>query len=67
VDARLEKGSIMFHIGDIVKAITIADNTLHYLVLDDTQELRYSLLCLESGRTGDRLKSWLDYFGDKVA
>lgn len=57
----------MFSRGDIVKALLLAGDKAHYLVLDDEQEIRYTLLCLDSGRTDNRLKSWLDYFGTKVA
>jgi hypothetical protein len=57
----------MFNQGDIIKARLLDNKTAHYLILDDTQNTWYTLLCLDSGGTRNRLKSWVDHFSVKVA
>lgn len=57
----------MFKQGDIIKASLLDNKTAHYLILDDTQDTWYTLLCLDSGGTRNRLKSWVDLYSAKVA
>lgn len=57
----------MYNTGDIVKLLLWNDETAHYLLLDSDDLTKYTILCLETGIVGTRIKHQVDFLAIKVA